>query len=280
MALLEVREITMKFGSLLANSDVSFDVEKGTIVGLIGPNGAGKTTLFNCVAGLYTPTAGKVFFKGEDVTELPAYKMARRGVARTFQVVRPLKEMTVFENILVGAYMRTGDSTKAKDIAERCMDLCFLKEHGGRLAGGLTIGNKKRLEVARALATEPELLLLDEAVAGLTSTEVREMVDVIVRLREEGVTILMVEHIMEAIMPIADKIVVLASGKKIAEGAPAEIVKDPVVITAYFGEKFSKRLNAHSADASACLPPEEISNVRAKREQGTAQGRENNGGDA
>lgn len=306
MALLEVREITMKFGSLLANSDVSFDVEKGTIVGLIGPNGAGKTTLFNCVAGLYTPTAGKVFFKGEDVTELPAYKMARRGVARTFQVVRPLKEMTVFENILVGAYMRTGDSTKAKDIAERCMDLCFLKEHGGRLAGGLTIGNKKRLEVARALATEPELLLLDEAVAGLTSTEVREMVDVIVRLREEGVTILMVEHIMEAIMPIADKIVVLASGKKIAEGAPAEIVKDPVVITAYFGEKFSKRLNAHSADASACLPPDEISNVRAereqgtaqaadasaclppeeisdvraKREQGTAQGRENNGGDA
>ena len=277
MALLEVREITMKFGSLLANSDVSFDVEKGTIVGLIGPNGAGKTTLFNCVAGLYTPTAGKVFFKGEDVTELPAYKMARRGVARTFQVVRPLKEMTVFENILVGAYMRTGDSAKAKDIAERCMDLCFLKEHGGRLAGGLTIGNKN---IAAALSHGAELLLLDEAVAGLTSTEVREMVDVIVRLREEGVTILMVEHIMEAIMPIADKIVVLASGKKIAEGAPAEIVKDPVVITAYFGEKFSKRLNAHSADASACLPPEEISDVRAKREQGTAQGRENNGGDA
>ena len=145
MALLEVRNLTMKFGSLLANSDVSFDVEKGTIVGLIGPNGAGKTTLFNCVAGLYKPTSGKITFKGEDVTDLPAYKMARLGVARTFQVVRPLKEMSVFENILVGAYMRTSDTAKAREVAERCMDLCFLSEHRNKLAGGLTIGNKKRL---------------------------------------------------------------------------------------------------------------------------------------
>ena len=242
MAMLEVRNLTMKFGSLLANSDVSFDVERGAIVGLIGPNGAGKTTLFNCVAGLYKPTSGKIYFKGNDVTDLPPYKMARLGVARTFQVVRPLKEMSVFENILVGAYMRTKDAAKARKSAERCMELCFLAEHRDKLAGGLTIGNKKRLEVARALATEPELILLDEAVAGLTSSEVKEMVDVIVRLKKEGLTILMVEHIMEAIMPIADKIVVLASGQKIAEGKPADIVHDPVVTTAYFGEKFSKRL--------------------------------------
>ncbi|MBR4400256.1 MAG: ABC transporter ATP-binding protein [Synergistes sp.] len=249
MALLEVRDLTMKFGSLLANSDVSFDVEKGTIVGLIGPNGAGKTTLFNCVAGLYTPTSGKITFNGIDVTNVPAYKMARLGVARTFQVVRPLKEMTVFENIMVGAYMRNADSAKAAAVAERCMDLCFLSENRDRPAGGLTIGNKKRLEVARALATGPELLLLDEAVAGLTSTEIKEMVEVIVRLRSEGITILMVEHIMEAIMPIADKIVVLASGKKIAEGAPADIVNDPVVVTAYFGEKYGKRLKEQKEGA-------------------------------
>ena len=242
MALLEVRDLTMKFGSLLANSDVSFDVEKGTIVGLIGPNGAGKTTLFNCVAGLYKPASGKVTFDGLDVTGYPSWKMARLGLARTFQVVRPLKEMTVYENILVGAYMRYSDTAKANEVAEYCVDLCFLGDLRNKLAGGLTIGNKKRLEVARSLATGPKLLLLDESVAGLTSTEVKEMVEVIVRLREEGVTILMVEHIMEAIMPIADKIVVLASGKKIAEDRPQAVINDPTVITAYFGEKFAKRL--------------------------------------
>ena len=242
MALLEVRDLTMKFGSLLANSDVSFDVEKGTIVGLIGPNGAGKTTLFNCVAGLYKPASGKVTFDGLDVTGYPSWKMARLGLARTFQVVRPLKEMTVYENILVGAYMRYSDTAKANEVAERCVDLCFLGDLRNKLAGGLTIGNKKRLEVARSLATGPKLLLLDESVAGLTSTEVKEMVEVIVRLREEGVTILMVEHIMEAIMPIADKIVVLASGKKIAEDSPQAVINDPTVITAYFGVKFAKRL--------------------------------------
>ena len=242
MALLEVRDLTMKFGSLLANSDVSFDVEKGTIVGLIGPNGAGKTTLFNCVAGLYQPASGKVTFDGLDVTGYPSWKMARLGLARTFQVVRPLKEMTVYENILVGAYMRYSDTAKANEVAEHCVDLCFLGDLRNKLAGGLTIGNKKRLEVARSLATGPKLLLLDESVAGLTSTEVKEMVEVIVRLREEGVTILMVEHIMEAIMPIADKIVVLASGKKIAEDSPQAVINDPTVITAYFGEKFAKRL--------------------------------------
>ncbi len=244
MALLEVRNLTMKFGSLLANSDVSFDVEKGTIVGLIGPNGAGKTTLFNCVAGLYKPAAGKVTFDGLDVTGYPSWKMARLGLARTFQVVRPLKEMTVYENILVGAYMRYSDTAKANEVAEQCVELCFLGDLRNKLAGGLTIGNKKRLEVARSLATGPKLLLLDESVAGLTSTEVKEMVEVIVRLKEEGVTILMVEHIMEAIMPIADKIVVLASGKKIAEDRPQAVINDPTVITAYFGEKFAKRLRA------------------------------------
>ncbi len=244
MALLEVRNLTMKFGSLVANSDVSFDVEQGTIVGLIGPNGAGKTTLFNCVAGFYKPTDGKIRFDGKDITNLPAYRISRLGMARTFQVVRPLKEMTVLENILVGAYLREPDPEKAKSIAEKCMNTCFLGEFRDRPAGGLTIGNKKRLEVARALATGPKLLLLDEAVAGLTSTEVKQMVELIKRLKESGITILMVEHIMEAIMPIADKIVVLDGGVKIAEDRPHVVVEDENVIKAYFGEKFSKRLKA------------------------------------
>ncbi|NLX84375.1 MAG: ABC transporter ATP-binding protein [Synergistaceae bacterium] len=242
MALLEVSNLTMKFGSLVANSDVSFTVEEGTIVGLIGPNGAGKTTLFNCVAGLYKPAEGKVMFDGRDVTGFPSWKMARLGLGRTFQVVRPLKEMTVYENILVGAYMRHSSTLKANEVAEHCMTLCFLGDLKYKLAGGLTIGNKKRLELARSLATGPKLLLLDESVAGLTSTEIKEMVEVIVRLKNEGVTILMVEHIMEAIMPIADKIVVLASGKKIAEDTPQKVIHDPNVSTAYFGEKFAKRL--------------------------------------
>lgn len=242
MALLEVRNLTMKFGSLLANNNVSFDVEKGSIVGLIGPNGAGKTTLFNCVAGLYKPASGKIIFDGRDVTDISAWRMAHVGVARTFQVVRPLKEMTIFENIMVGAYMRRRDTADAEKIAERAMALCFLSDLRDKPAGGITIGNKKRLEVARALATEPKLLLLDEAVAGLTSSEAKEMVEVIVRLKKEGITILMVEHIMETIMPIADKIIVLAGGVKIAEDRPEKIVNNPTVITAYFGEKFAKRL--------------------------------------
>lgn len=244
MALLEVRNLTMKFGSLVANSDVSFDVEAGTIVGLIGPNGAGKTTLFNCVAGLYKPSEGQISFDGLDITNLPAYRISRLGMARTFQVVRPLKEMTVLENILVGAYLREADPEKALEIAETCLKTCFLEQLRERPAGGLTIGNKKRLEVARALATKPKMLLLDEAVAGLTSTEVRHMVELIKGLRQSGITILMVEHIMEAIMPIADKIVVLDSGIKIAEDRPQVVVEDENVIKAYFGEKFSKRLKA------------------------------------
>ena len=244
MALLEVDNLTMTFGSLVANRDVSFQVEAGTIVGLIGPNGAGKTTLFNCLAGMYKPTAGHIVFDGRDITRLPAWKISRLGIARTFQVVRPLKEMTVLENILVGAYLRQADSDKAMEIALRCLKTCFLEADRDRPAGDLTIGNKKRLEVARALATGPKLMLLDEAVAGLTSTEVRQMVELIRELRDEGITLLMVEHIMEAIMPIADKIVVLDGGIKIAEDRPAAVVENEAVIKAYFGEKYSQRLKA------------------------------------
>jgi branched-chain amino acid transport system ATP-binding protein len=242
MSLLEVNGLTMKFGSLAANKDVSFGVGEGQIVGLIGPNGSGKTTLFNCVSGVYKPTAGRVVFAGTDVTGMAMFRIARLGLTRTFQVVRPLNDMTVMENVLVGACLRHSGEARAREEAERCVKLCYLDEWRDRPAASMTIGNKKRLEVARILATSPKMILLDEAVAGLTSTEVNEMVSLIVGLRKDGMTILMVEHIMEAIMPISDKIVVLSGGVKIAEGSPGDISRNNEVITAYLGEKFSRRL--------------------------------------
>ncbi|MCL1875075.1 MAG: ABC transporter ATP-binding protein [Synergistaceae bacterium] len=245
MTLLDVHGLTMKFGSLVANREVSFSVDEGQIVGLIGPNGSGKTTLFNCVSGLYKPIAGRVVFNGKDITSKPVHEIAQLGLTRTFQIVKPLSDMTVLENVMVGAYLRYPDREAAREEALKCVKLCYLEEFRDRLAGDMTIGNKKRLEVARILATNPKMILLDESVAGLTSTEAKEMVALIVKLREEGRTILMVEHIMEAIMPISDKIVVLSSGSKIAEGRPEEIASDERVISAYLGEKYAKRF-AHS----------------------------------
>jgi len=241
VALLELTDVTMKFGELVANDRVSFTVETGSIVGLIGPNGAGKTTLFNCISGLYKPLSGRISFDGEDITGLAPYKIARRGAVRTFQVVRPLKEMTVFENVLIGAFLKCTDNRSAFDKAAECVRLCDLGPLRDKIAGDLPIGGKKRLEMARALATGPKLLMLDEVMAGLTSTEVKAAVDVILRLRESGITLMIVEHVMEAIMPIADKMVVLEGGVKIAEDSPDRIVNDERVIEAYLGAKYSQR---------------------------------------
>lgn len=244
MALLDVREVTMKFGELVANDRVSFTVEAGSIVGLIGPNGAGKTTLFNCVTGFLKPTGGTIIFDGADITGHPPYKIARLGAVRTFQVVRPLKEMTVFDNVLVGAFLKTSDNQEAFSRASECIRLCSLEPMQEKPAGELSIGGKKRLELARALATQPKLLMLDEVMAGLTSTEVKLSVEVILRLRESGITMMIVEHVMEGIMPIADKIVVLDGGIKIAEDAPGNIINDESVIEAYLGAKYAQRFKA------------------------------------
>jgi len=241
MSLLDVREVTMKFGELVANDRVSFSVEEGSIVGLIGPNGAGKTTLFNCISGLYKPTGGRIFFDGEDVTGLAPWRIARKGAVRTFQVVRPLKEMSVFDNVLVGAFLKCPDSREAFARASECVRICNLEPVQGRPAGELPIGGKKRLELARALATRPRMLMLDEVMAGLTSTEMKASIEVILRLRESGITLMIVEHVMEGIMPIADKIVVLDGGVKIAEDAPGRIANDERVIEAYLGAKYSRR---------------------------------------
>ena len=249
MALLEVRDVTKKFGELVANDRVSFSVETGAIVGLIGPNGAGKTTIFNCVSGLYPVTSGKIFFDGREITGLPSYRIARMGAVRTFQVVRPLKEMTVFDNVLVGAFLQDANTARARETAEHSIQICGLAEFAGKTSGDLPIGVKKRLELARALATKPRLLMLDEVMAGLTSTEVNTALDLIRTIRKEGITLLIVEHIMEAIMPIADKVVVLDGGVKLAEGPPGEIIHDERVITAYLGEKFNRRLQARKEGA-------------------------------
>jgi branched-chain amino acid transport system ATP-binding protein len=241
MALLDVRDVTMKFGELVANDRVSFTVEAGSIVGLIGPNGAGKTTLFNCITGLFKPVSGNILFDGADITGLTPYQIARRGAVRTFQVVRPLKDMTVFDNVLVGAFLKCPDNREAFERAAECIRLCGLGSLQDKPAGELSIGGKKRLEMARALATRPKLLLLDEVMAGMTSTEVNASVEVIQRLRESGITLMIVEHVMEGIMPIADKMVVLDGGVKIAEDAPGCIINDERVIEAYLGAKYVQR---------------------------------------
>jgi branched-chain amino acid transport system ATP-binding protein len=244
MALLDVRDVTMKFGELVANDRVSFTVESGSIVGLIGPNGAGKTTLFNCITGFLKPTNGSIIFDGADITGLTPYQIARMGAVRTFQVVRPLKEMTVFDNVLVGAFLKTSGNQEAFARAAECIEICSLESLQEKPAGELSIGGKKRLELARALATRPKLLMLDEVMAGMTSTEVKVSVEVILRLRESGITLMIVEHVMEGIMPIADKMVVLDGGVKIAEDAPDRISNDESVIEAYLGAKYAQRFKA------------------------------------
>jgi len=250
MALLEIRDVTKKFGELVANDRVSFTVDTGAIVGLIGPNGAGKTTLFNCISGLLKTSSGRIFFDGVEITGLPSYLIARMGAVRTFQVVRPLKDMTVFDNVLVGAFLHASTRAQALETAETCIQMCNLAEFADKPSGDLPIGIKKRLELARALATRPKLLMLDEVMAGLTSTEVKAALELIRRIRDNGVTLLIVEHIMEAIMPIADKVVVLDGGIKIAEGPPDQITNDERVISAYLGAKFSRRLQAGREDGT------------------------------
>jgi len=241
LSLLEVYEVSKNFGSLIANNKVTFNVEEGNIVGLIGPNGAGKTTLFNCITGIYRPSNGRIIFNGSDITSLPAYKVAKLGAVRTFQIVHSLKEMSVFDNVLIGAYLREKNKEKASKLAEKCIDLCHLTAFKDIRAGDLAIGLKKRVELARVLATGPKLLMLDECMAGLTTTEVNDSVNLIKNLKKEGITFLVVEHIMEAIMPIADKVVVLDGGIKIAEDCPEVVINNERVIEAYLGKKYSKK---------------------------------------
>ncbi len=217
-ALLEVRELTKNFGGLTAVSQVSFEVAPGDIVGLIGPIGAGKTTLFNCLCGFLKPSAGAVHFVARDITGLPPEKICHLGLARTFQIVRTFPDMTVLENVMVGAFARTNRRRNAEATAREILELTGLASKAAWLGRGLTIADKKRLELARALATRPTVLLLDEVMAGLNPAERQVAVELVRRIQAQGITILMVEHVMEVIMPLSDRVVVLDAGRRIAEG--------------------------------------------------------------
>jgi branched-chain amino acid transport system ATP-binding protein len=245
--ILQVKEVTKRFGGLQALTDVTFDLPEGQILGLIGPNGAGKTTLFNVINGVYAPNRGQVIFRGEDITGKPSYEVARRGMARAHQVVRPLTELTVRENVMVGAcFGREHHHLRAAArLADEALDQVGLLDRANQPSGSLNVAQKKRLEMARSLAAKPYLILLDEVLAGLNPSEITAMLETIRAIRERGITILMIEHVMQAIMSISDRIIVLDYGQLIAAGPPEEVASNPQVIEAYLGDpKMTERLLA------------------------------------
>jgi branched-chain amino acid transport system ATP-binding protein len=236
---LTLEGVTKRFGGLTAVRNVNLDVRPGDLLGIIGPNGAGKTTLFNVISGYYRPEEGCIRFDGHDVTGEAPHLICRRGLTRTFQIVKPFGNLSVLDNVTIGSLTRVASVREAWGEAERVIDTCGLTAHAATRAKALPIGLRKRLEMARALATRPRMLLLDEVMSGINPTELAGMIELIRRLHADGLTLIVIEHIMAAMMRLAQRIVVLHHGERIAEGTPAEIASDRRVVDAYLGEDFS-----------------------------------------
>jgi len=246
MALLEVHNLTKNFGGLTANDNISFQVEKGDLIGIIGPNGAGKTTLFNCVAGLHPISSGQIIFDGKDITELKSHEVARLGMARTFQVYAASGDLSVLENVMVGCFMRTSSTLAAKVKAKEILKEFKLENLSDYLLREIPVAAQKRVTMATAVGTQPKILLLDEVAAGLNSSEIEEIMGTIRSIHNKlAITVMLIEHVMELVMNVSDRVIVIDSGKKIAEGNPEDISNNPDVIKAYLGERY---VQEHSAE--------------------------------
>lgn len=235
----EIKELTKHFGGLAAVNSVSFQVRQGEIFGLIGPNGSGKTTIFNCISNFHSPTSGQIRFKDRNITGMKTHQICKAGIGRTFQVVKPLGRLTVLDNVMAGAFARVNKKHEAREMALETLEFCGLAQRKDVLAKSLSIGERKRLEITRAVATKPDLLLLDETAAGLNPSEVDQAIALIRKIRDKGITIIIVEHIMKVIMTISDRIHAINFGQTIAEGSPQEVANHPAVIEAYLGEEYA-----------------------------------------